>query len=96
MFKVEIRLQLYVFLAILLQEKSLVEMEDKTGTTYLKNIYVFKPSSSIIFFDCSYVVAHSGRLRHICPNVDTIMSFIFRPILFQIAQQTSKMATTLK
>ena len=27
--------------------KSLVEMEGKTGITYLKNIYVFKPSSSI-------------------------------------------------
>jgi hypothetical protein len=47
MFKVEIRLQLYVFLAILLQEKSLVEMEGKTGITYLKNLYVFKPSSSM-------------------------------------------------
>jgi hypothetical protein len=42
--------------------KSLVEMEGKIGITYLKNIHVFKPSSSIkkISFDCSYVVAHSG------------------------------------
>jgi hypothetical protein len=59
--------------------KSLAEMEGKTGITYLKNIYVFKPSSSIknISFDCSYVVAHSGHLWHVCPNVDIIMSFIF-------------------
>jgi hypothetical protein len=64
MFKVEIRLQLYVFLAILLQKKSLVEMEGKTGITYLKNLYVFKPSSSIQkkSFDCPYAMALSGHL----------------------------------
>jgi hypothetical protein len=77
MFKVEIRLQLYVFLAILLQEKSLVEMEGKTGITYLKK-ECFQPSSSIKKnIDCSYVVAHSGHLWHVCPNVDIIMSFAF-------------------
>jgi hypothetical protein len=61
--------------------KSLVEMEGKIGITYLKNIHVFKPSSSIkkyiLTVHMLWLTQESGHLLHVCPNVDIIISFIF-------------------
>ena len=108
MFKVEVRLQDYVFLAILLQEISWVETKTSvlkiswgSFNLYLNNIYVFKPSASItakVSFDCWSVVIRSSIVWHVCPTVDIItliMCHYFWSVLFQNSTAGKKMATAL-
>lgn len=94
MFKVEVRLQLYVFLAILLKETSLVETEDKPE---LSRIFIFSQPQQVsrqcIFwmFKCSSTLeplydmfVQLDILQHqLCVTISGLFCF-------QIPQQTHK------